>query len=357
MSDRNIRSVGNREIVWLLVTMVVSKILFADIGGYVQRSGTAAYVQTFFCCLLYLATFAATVFLSGEDTDVIKACKDGLGKKAATSLGLIFSVLLLLLAGVMFRVYADVISSIALPESPSIFILLILIVAAAFAAFAGVGTVTAYSYVAGIVLAIALAAILALNIPNYDLTNIYPLMGTGADKIFTGFEGMNVYADVVLIFLITPYLKSGTSVSRSGIKSILISGALITATTFCYVLTVEYPFSGELTLPVLEIAFDVNLDVIFQRAEGLFFFVWIFSGFIVTGVYICFSLLCFVRSFELSDRRAPIGAFLFLAVCIALFAENAAQSSKAYGWFYNTFTALAVALPVTVFGIRRLKRR
>lgn len=357
MSDKNIHSVGNREIMWVLVTMIVSKILFSDIGGYVQRSGTGAYIQTAFCCLLYLAVFVVTVFLSGDNTDVIEACRDGLGKKSATALGLIFSVSLLFVAGIMFRVYADVISSIALPESPSYFILLVLVTVSAFAAFAGVGTITAYSYVAGIILVSALGVILLLNISNYDLTNIYPLMGKGADKIFTGIEGLNVYADVFLLFLATPYLKPKTSVRKSGLKSILISGAVITAVAFCYVLTVEYPFSSELTLPVLEIAFDVNLDVVFQRAEGLFFFIWIFSGFVVTGVYICFSLLCFVRSFKLSDRRAPIGAFLFLSVCIALFAENAAQSSKAYSLFYNVFTAVSVVLPMAVFGIRRLKRR
>ncbi|MBQ6998963.1 MAG: GerAB/ArcD/ProY family transporter [Clostridia bacterium] len=355
MSDSNVRKIGSREATWFLVILFVSKILFADINEYINFSGTAAYIQTAWCAFATLVLFVVTSYLSGGD-DIFSASYAALGNVGMKSVGILISALLLLDAGVMFRVYADIIASIALPDSSDFFIILLLILAAGVAAFAGVGTLASYAYIAGIVLVSSLALILVLNIPNYTLSNIYPLLGNGGDKILSGIGGINVYADIFLVFLMSVYFKKGESVKKSGVKAIIISGIVITVTTFLYILTVPYPASSGFALPILEIAFDVNLDVIFQRAEGLFLFLWIFSGFILIGAYLSFSVLSFERTFNLSDRRAVIGVFLLIAVCIALCADTSSLKSEVYTAFYKVFTAVAFILPPIVFGIKRLRR-
>lgn len=355
MSDNNVCKISSREATWFLVILFVSKILFADINQYINFSGTAAYIQTAWCAFLALVIFLVTSHLAGGD-DIFSASHVAFGKFGMKVVGIVISIILLLDAGVMFRVYADIIASIALPDSADFFIMLLLIVAAGFAAFAGVGTLAAYSYVAGIVLVASLGLILVLNIPNYTLSNIYPLLGNGADKILSGVGGLEVYADVFLIYLMAAHFKKDASARTSGAKAIVISGIVITVTTLLYILTVPYPASSGFALPILEIAFDVNLDVIFQRAEGLFLFLWIFSGFILIGAYLCFSILSFEKTFNLSDRRAVIGVFLLIAACIAMSADTASLQSEVYTLFYKVFTAVAFILPPVVFGIKRLRR-
>jgi len=357
LSDNKIRCVGTREGTWFLVILFISKILFSDISGYINHSGTAAYIQTAVCAVAVALIFVFTVSLTGGNTDIFEASRAAVGVTGAKAVGIILTVLLLFDACVMMRVYTDIISSIVLAESADLFIMLFLIAAVSFAAFAGVGVVAAYSYAVGIILVVSLAVILILNIPNYDFTNIYPVLGNGIDKILTGWSGIGAYADLLLIYLITPYLTEETSIKRTGLKAIIISGVVITVTTLLYIMTVEYPFSKHLTLPILEIAFDVNLDIVFQRAEGLFFFLWIFSGFIVTGAYLCFALVTFVKSFNLTDRRAPIGAFVFVAACIALIAGSSARERELYRIIYSVFAVVSFALPLFVFGIKKFKRR
>ncbi len=354
MSDINTRKVAGKEATWFLVILFVSKILFADINRYVNFSGTAAYMQTAWCAFIALLLFAVAARMAG-DSDIFEASHSALGSFGTKIVGIILTLILLLVAGVMLRVYADIISSIALPEASDFFIMLFLIAAAAFAAFAGIGTLAAYAYAAGIVLVVSLGLILILNFSNYDISNIYPILGNGADSILSGLGGLDVYADILLVFLMASYFKKGTSISKTGTKAIIISGVVITLTTFLYILTVPYPASSGFALPVLEIAFDVNLDVIFQRAEGLFFFLWIFSGFILIGAYICFSILSFEKTFKLSDRRAVIGVFLLIAACVALCADTSALQSKAYSIFYAVFTVIAFVLPIAIYGIKKIR--
>lgn len=355
LSDVNSRKISSKETTWFLIILFVSKILFADINEYINFSGTAAYMQTAWCAFLALVIFYVTAYIADGD-DIFSASYTAFGNIGMKSIGIIISVLLIFDAGVMFRVYADIIASIVLPESSDFFIMILLVAAAGFATFAGVGTLASYSYAAGIILVASLVLILVLNIPNYSLTNIYPLLGNGGDKILSGVGGINVYADIFLLFLMSVYFKKGESVRKSGIKAIIISGIVITVTTFLYILTVPYPASSGFALPILEIAFDVNLDVIFQRAEGLFLFLWIFSGFILTGAYISFSVLSFEKTFNLSDRRAVIGVFLLIAACIALCADTSSLQSGVYTVFYKIFTAVAFILPFLVFSIKRLRR-
>lgn len=356
MSDLNLSKVDGKEATWLFAILLVSKIFFADISRYVNHSGTAAYIQTAWCALLALALFLIASRLAG-DNDIFQASYIAFGNIGMKAVGLLLTLLLLIDAGVMLRVYADIISSIALPEASDFFIIALLITAASFAAFAGVNTLTAFSYIAGIVLFSFLGVILILNIPNYDPANIYPVLGNGADKIFSGIGGLSVYADIFLIFLLASHFNKHTSIYKTGTKAIVIAGVAVSLTTLMYILTVPYPAASHFSLPVLEIAFDVNLDVIFQRAEGLFFFLWIFSGFIMIGAYICFSILSFEKTFNLADRRAVIGVFLLIAACIALRADTSSVQSEAYNIFYTIFTVVAFALPVVVYSVKRIRER
>ena len=353
MSYANAKKINSKEATWFFVILFVSKILFADINEYVNHSGTAAYMQTGWCTFLAVVLFAVTSYLSGGD-DIFYASRTAFGDIGLKVVGILISVLLLMDTGVIFRVYSDIIASIVLPESADFFILILLAVAAGFAAFAGVGTLTSYSYAAGIVLVASLVLILVLNVPNYSLENIYPVLGKGGDKILSGIGGINVYADIFLLYIISSDFKKDDSVKKTGVKAIIISGIVISLTTFLYILTVPYPASSIFSLPVLEIAFDVNLDVIFQRAEALFLFLWIFSGFILTGAYLAFSIKSFEKSFKLSDRRAVIGVFLLIAVCIALCVDTVSLKNGIYSGFYKVFTGIAFLLPPTVFLIKRL---
>lgn len=356
MSDINIRKINRKEAVWFLVVLFLSGILFADISRYVARSGTAAYMQTAWCMFLALVVFVVTANLS-DGYDIFQASYMALGNVGMKAVGIIISSILLINSGIMLRVYGEIISSIVLPDTSEFFIILVLVVAGAFAAYAGEGAIVSYSFAAGIVLVAALGIILLLNIPNYDISNIYPILGNGADNIISGIDGMSVYADVFLVFLMASHFGKGTTAKSVGVRAILIAGVVITLTTLMYIFTIPYPASKDFTLPILEIAFDVNLDIIFQRAEGLFLFLWIFSGFIVIGGYICFSIQSFAKTFNLSDRRPIIRIFLLIGLCIALSLSSVTLQRGLYDVLYTIFTIVAYSLPITVFAIRKIRSK
>lgn len=350
------RKIGNRELLWFLILLHLTRILFTTIGVYVKAWAGAGYILPLISALVYAGIFLLTIRISGGEADLLRCGELSFGKTGKAVVGLIAFAVLIVRCSAMLRVYADVISSIALPGSNVLYIISILAAFAVFGAYFGVGTMISYSYVAGIVLVSTLALVLALNIPGYDILNIFPVFGRASADLTPVLRGSEMFADLFLVYLATPYLKDKATIKRAGIVSIFVSAIVAAATTFCYIMTVEYPLSDTFTLPVLEIAFDVNLDIILQRAEGLFFFLWIFSGFISLATYLAFASSVFSRTFNLSDRRGIIGIVSFIPFVIAVSMPGVAEGSAVYEKIFSALGIASVALPAVIFLCRRKMR-
>lgn len=350
------RIVGRRELLWFLSLLHLTRILFTTIGGFVADWANAGYILPLLSGLVYIGVFLLTVRISGGETDLLHSAGASFGRAGKVAVGSIAVVILIARCACMMRVYADVISSIALPDSMSAIIILILTASAVMGAYFGVGAIVTYSYVAGIVFVSTLALILTLNLPDYDILNIFPVLGKANWELTPVLRGGEMFSDLFLVYLVSPYLKDGVSVRRAGVISIVVSAIVTAVTTLCYIMTVEYPLSATFTLPVLEIAFDVNLDIILQRAEGLFFFLWIFSGFISLGAYLAFASSVFARALSLSDRRGIIGIIAFIPFVIAISMKGVADSGEAYKQIFSVLGWASVVLPIVVFLCRRKMR-
>lgn len=334
--------------------MCVSKILFSAINKFTYSSANSGYLQALWQGVCALAVFGLVALISGDNADLLSSADDAFGKIGLRTCGFAVTILLIAEAGAMLKIYTDVIASIALPRSSEFLISLAIVGASATLVFFGIPPLFAYCRGSGIILLVALAVICALNIPNCNISEVFPVFGNGIKNILK-INGLEIYADMLTVFLIVPHLKSEKDAAKIGIKSIIISTIAITSATFIYVLSVPYPASTLFSLPILEIASAVKLDVLFQRAEGVFLFLWIFTGFILTSIYISLSTETFRRSFAITDRRAITPIFAFLALCTAQTLKSPSESGIIYDRFYIFGAILFLFLTLTVFITKRIK--
>lgn len=341
---------------WLFTVLTVSKILFSHINKLTASSANAAYMQAIFQGVCAAAVFVILCLAAGENADILSCARDAFGKTGQTLFGGAVSVILLAEGGIMLRTYGDIIASVALPEASGAAIALAVASVAAVAVFHGTAPLVSYCRGAGIVLTGALAAILALNLPNCSVSNIYPVFGNGAGGIFRP-DGLELYGDMLILFLMAGELGGRRCVMKTGLKAILLSASVTAVCTFFYVLTVPYQASAAFSLPILEMAFGAKLSVLFQRTESIFLFLWIFSSFALTAVYTAFSVKAFAESFDISDKRALTPIFTLSVLAVALAAKSPANNAPVYDKVYSSTALSAAALFLAVFVIGRIKRR
>lgn len=339
---------------WLFTVLFVSKILFSDINKFMSSSANAAYMQVLWQGTVAAAVFVVLWLISGDDGDILTGVRKTFGRGAEAAAGGAVSLLILAESGIMLKTFSDVIASIALPEASSAVIAAVVSATASVAVFCGVAPLGAYCRGAGIAVAAGLCAVCALNLPNCTASNLYPVFGNGARGIFAP-DGLEIYADILLIFVAAPYFKSKREILKTGLWAIVISASLTALCTLFYVLTTPYP--SHFSLPVLEIAFGAKLDFLFRRAEGIFLFLWIFSSFTVTAVYTALSADAFARSFNISDKRALTPIFALLPFSAALLLMSSPRSAYAYDKAYTAISLLALLAFFAVFAIGKRRRR
>lgn len=351
--------IGEKEAKWLMIVLFVSKLLFMGVRQYVAGSGTAAWIQAAWCGAVAIAVFAV---LSGlyrrfEGRGLFDLAEYAFGAAGLKVLGGALFLLIAVDTAMLLRMYADTIASITLSTSPAFYIMLFLLAAVVTSALSGVEAVAKYSYVAGICIVALLALLFAMDVPNLQTENILPTLGNGPKRILLGFGGADIYADMLFLFFLTPYLAKDGAYRRAGYKAVGIGAAVIVVTTLIYTLNVPFPASGQFTLPVLEISSAINVDVIFQRAESIFLVLWIFSGFLSLGALFCFGLFACKETFHLQNHRAVIGALVVIVAALALTAGNYSKYQWFYVKFHQWFTMAAFVIPAAVFAAARIRAR
>lgn len=351
--------IGEKEAKWLMIVLFVSKLLFMGVRQYVAGSGTAAWIQAAWCGLLAIVVFAvlSRLYRRFEGRGLFDLAQYAFGGAGLKILGGALFVLIVVDTAMLLRMYADTIASITLSTSPAFYIMLFLLAAVVTAALSGVEAVAKYSYAAGICIVVLLGVLFAMDVPNLQAENILPVLGNGPGNILLGFGGSDIYADMLFLFFITPYLAKDGAYRRAGYKAVGIGAAVIVATTLIYSLNVPYPASGQFTLPVLEISSAINVDVIFQRAESIFLVLWIFSGFLSLGALFCFGLFACKETFHLQNHRAVIGTLMVILAALAMTAGSYSKHQWFYVKFHQWFTIAAFAIPAVVFAAARIRAR
>jgi len=338
------------EATWLLTVLLTSKILFAGIGRFVAVSGTAGWLQSIWCVFVALVIFRVLcrLYRPFEGKDMMAVAELGMGVGARVLVGVLVSGALMLHTALMLRIYADTVSALTLFESPLFFVLLFFAATMMAGAFAGLGGLARICMVAGVVLGGMLALLLFLSVPRFTIENLFPILGKGVPAVLGGLDGLEIFSDVALLFLITPHLNRDGAYRRVGTRALVWSGVTVTAFVLVYLLCVPYPAATQFKLPMLEIAGGVNADVVFQRAEGIFLLVWIFAGFLSLCITFYLSLYSFSRAAFLSDRRGVTAAFLVIAVALALIPGADGSYARYYQVFFLGYTVFAFGLPAVL---------
>lgn len=310
--------IGERETVWLFVLLFMSRFLLCGINGFVDSAGSMAYISLLVCAAGALLIFWITnKVISLMKYTLGEMMNLAYGKKIGFALRIMIFALTVLNASSKLRMYTAAVGEEVLISSPIMYIMLFFVSAAAAAAFFGIEPLTRYSYIAGILILTVSAVICAMNIKHADLGNLLPTKSMCNRSFFDSFSQLYMFSDVLYLYSLPRFLKSGKSVSKIGMRALTAAGIAAGIITFFYCAAVPYPSSMEFKYPYLRLASLAEASILLQRMEGFVYLVWIFSGFISVGATAVFALNIFSDVFDTSDAKGTLPLLIFIIVVIA----------------------------------------
>jgi len=269
----------------------------------------------------------------------------GFGRIATGSI-FIFSQLVVLL--LYFRGFVEHAKVVSLTQSPVSFIMILFILCMITASSFGLEPLIRLHYVATPIIGTLLIIILLLTLPQCEFSNLFPLFGLGADKIFiSGALKLSIFQELIFLFLLPPFLASFNKFKSVGYKAIAFSGFFYTIFAFIFGMLFQYPALIETVFPIFNTTRIVYYGRLFQRLESLFFILWTMGAVFFLSSSMYFIIYTFTKTFKLPYIKPLIIPFAVLIFNLTLLPTSLLETSKIVtDYYYNYSWIPTFILPI-----------
>jgi len=333
---------GKVETTSLLVIVMTTQLFISFPRFVAEKAGTAGWILIVYLTVLslFLFTIISKIYKNFQGKDIIDIGEYVGGNIGRILIGLIIIIDYMFIAPGVLREFSDSLKIITLDKTPIGFVMLFFLIGMITAAFYGIEPITRFSAIIVPIVAATFILIIIGIIPNFNLTNLFPLMGSGVNNIFIkGIPNVSIFSGISILFILPPFLNSYDCFRKTGFYSILLSGFFLTVGALIYTLSIPYPASTEFTMPMYTLARTIDWGRFFTRIESIFVFAWAASAFIYLSILLFFIVYVFKKTFRLEYYTPLILPVSVLVFAFALIPESMmrvfqleSQIFRAYAW-------------------------
>ena len=243
---------GRWESIALILNLICTKIFLYFNRLTVEDAGTAGWLMTVFTCAVTLLAYSLLIWMykKFEGKDILDIAGIAGGKILKAITGFALGGVLVVLAALTMREYSEDIKIISLPTSPLSYVMFFFIAGMVTASYLGVESIVRHNAIITPIIAAGYVLILLGAIPRADLTNLMPILGTGLkDIVLKGLYRTSIFVELIVLFMLPPFLGSYKEVRSVGFISIGLSSFFLVMGSLSYILVFPYPASLELFLP------------------------------------------------------------------------------------------------------------
>jgi len=273
--------IEDRQLSYMLVFLLASKIFLRFPSSVAARAGTAAWVSVALAAIL--AFFALQGWLLWtRDTGklgFVPSLRLTLGRVLGDLVALMTVVHLILTTALSIRVFGGGAVIGLLPEIPIEILLFTLIAAAAYGAWLGLevparAAVFFFPLIIGTFFLVVIGGYRLI-----DLRHIYPILGFGLKKtVLAGLTHTGFFGPISAAVVWKTYLREPNEIGRATKMGLLLAGIFMILSALFVAAIFPYPESTRQMTPLGVMARAVYLGPFLQRIEAVFTFSWFFAS-------------------------------------------------------------------------------
>ncbi len=352
---------GKWEGTVLLLNLLYTQIILGFPRVMTETAGTAAWITIIYASVIMLLAFwlISKLYSRFEGMDIIDISQIAGGGAFRIITGLVMTAYLVYIISIVLREFAEDMKVIILPESPISFVTLFFVAGMIVGAYLGLEAIVRLG---AIVVPLITAGFLFITIgvyPYYNASNLFPILGTGPQKIFgEGFFKISIFSAVSILFFIAPYIRTNKEFKIIGYSSILISSCMFLWSVVSYLMVFPYTVSVENFLPIYQMARLINYGRFFQRVESVFVFIWAATALLyLTGAFY-FITHVFRKTFKLEYEKPLIVPFAVLVFNISLLPPNLATAIQLEEEYFRKYIwIITVVFPIIILSIANISQK
>lgn len=349
--------INDKEGFCLLALFVMGSSLLIGVGGDAKNDAWIAGILGMVMSLPIIFVYSRVLaLLPGKD--LFDIADIAFGKVVGKVVSLLYIWYSFHLGALVLRNFGEFINTVALPETPMLVPILFLGAASLYAVRAGVEVMGRISTYFIPILLFIIVVVNILGIPQYDISNLKPVLSQGfAPIIKGGFSALSFpFAEAVLFLGVFFSLKTKKSPYKVYFSGVLFAGVIIVFLTSRNI-AILGELLGRLNFPSHVAVSRISISEFLQRIEVAVAIVF------VTCVFIKVSVCMYVTSkgvgkiFKLNDYRSVAIQMALLMIFFSYTVYNNIMEMRY--WAYNVYQYYAfpfqVILPLIIWVIIEIK--
>lgn len=316
---------GVWEAVTIMVILFCTQVFLNFPRTMAESAGNAGWILVIYVTVIVLILFTlmSKLYSRFEGMDILDISEHLAGNAGRIFTGIVFVTYFILILSIVLREYAENVKTVSLPTTPITYILCFFAISMIVGAYTGIEALVRVSTITVPVIIFASLVILIGVSQYYDVTNLFPILGTGAYDIFIGgIPKISFYSAISVLFFIAPFIKTHKNFRSVGYISIIVAGIILTFSSLAYMLVFPYPVSLESILPLYNLARLINYGRFFQRIEAIFVVIWDIVAMMYLSTVLFFTVYAFKKTFKLAHYKPLIIPFTIIIVGISLLPQN-----------------------------------
>ena len=272
----------------------------------------------------------------------------------------IFLFYIMLLLSISVRIFADVIKAYLLETTPIEIIIITMLLSVSYMARSQIEVIARMAVIIYPIILGFIIFLLIINIPNMDLTNIYPVFQLNYKALLKGvLIGLFSYAGYEFILLVLPMAEN-----HKGTLKYCLNGIFIVIAIYLIVFFITLSQYGIHQLkreiwPTIAIVKEIDLPGYFlENLDGIIMAIWVMVIYGTLGSFLHFSGVVLSDILNTKEHQYLILPIIPIIYIISLYPKNLVQVEKILVKIFNYISIVSIMIiPTILFVLGLVKKR
>jgi spore germination protein (amino acid permease) len=242
-------------------------------------------------------------------------------------LGRIFGILLVayytFLAAVSLRIFAEMLKSALLPDTPRWIVLVGLIALVAWIVQNGLEDIARFTELLAPVILLLLISVLLGNLGNMEAIRLRPVLHTYPSALFEGLiSSLSYFGVIIILLMLYPYVNAPKKLTLTSLAALVFAVSITTSFFLGTVATFGVYETGRMAWPVIELVKMERIGELLERLEALFLSLWLSIAFINVSVLSFCSISGWTQVLKKKNYRKLTYPILFFLLILSLWPKD-----------------------------------
>ncbi|MDF2631288.1 MAG: hypothetical protein K0R39_5119 [Symbiobacteriaceae bacterium] len=260
-----------------------------------------------------------SLFLREPSLTPMERVDRALGKVAGGLLGTLYLIFIFWDLMLTTRLYAGLLISQPMPETPTEAFVFMLLLGAVYAAHKGPEVVARVGEFIAPLILLSTVIVLPLGANNMNLSALTPVLGYGWGQVLrAALFPATVHVEIIALLALTPMVRDPKNMLRTGMIGGLLAGLIAAVASACLIMFYGVPRTQRLVYPLYDLTRSVTFGDFFERIDALFIFTWTASSFVKVALLIWISSFVLGHVLRIKNSRVLIRPLALLAGFLAM---------------------------------------